>query len=64
MSVNTVTVPIAVWGDNNTLDLTFPDTWSVTHCTMKGHDAPGISDDGIRQALANHPFPNRMVKIH
>lgn len=53
MASNTVTVPIALWEENTTLDLTFPHDWPVTHCTMKGHDTPGLTDDGIREALAN-----------
>lgn len=47
-----VTIPIDCWGKNTTLDLTFPERWSVTQCKMKGHDAADISDDGIREALS------------
>jgi nickel-dependent lactate racemase len=53
MNNNTVTVPVAAWGENSTLILNFPEGWKVTHCTMKGHDTPGISDEKIREALAN-----------
>jgi nickel-dependent lactate racemase len=53
MPSNKVTIPIACWGENTTLDLTFPEDWKITHCTMKGHDAPGVSDGEIRDALGH-----------
>jgi nickel-dependent lactate racemase len=52
MSNNRVTIPIACWGDNTVMDLTFPESWPVTHCAMTGHNAPGISDQAIREAFA------------
>ena len=55
MSANTVTIPIACWGDFSDLDLTFPKGWSVTHCVMKGHDTPEMSDQAIRDSLES-PF--------
>ena len=55
MSANTVTIPIACWGDFSDLDLTFPNGWPVTHCMMKGHDTPEMSDQAIRNSLES-PF--------
>ena len=52
MSGNTVQVPIAAWGEDTTRDLTFPSDWTITNCIMKGHDASGMSDEEIRQALS------------
>ena len=52
MSSNTVEVPIAAWGEDGTCELTFAADWVITHCTMKGHDAPALGDEEIRQALS------------
>ncbi len=49
---NKVTVQIDAWGETADLDLTFPDSWTVTNCTMQGHDAPALSDAEIRASLA------------
>ncbi|MBI4551689.1 MAG: DUF2088 domain-containing protein [Candidatus Latescibacteria bacterium] len=53
MHDHTVTLPVAAWGQTTTLDLSFPEDWTVTCCRMAGHDAPGLSDDQIRAALAS-----------
>lgn len=52
MSDHRVSIPIACWGANTTLDLTFPAAWTINCCKMKGHDAPGITDEEIRASLA------------
>ncbi|MBT5877402.1 MAG: DUF2088 domain-containing protein [Candidatus Latescibacteria bacterium] len=53
MIANKVSVPIACWGDNTELDLTFPESWSVRQCTMNGHNAPALTDDEIRRRLSS-----------
>lgn len=52
MTSNRVTVQIAAWGETADLDLTFPDSWTVTNCTMLGHDTPALSDAEVRASLA------------
>ena len=53
MSSKMIPIPIACWGENNTLDLEMPDDWSVRVCEMKGHDARPLTDKQIRKALSN-----------
>ncbi|MDP6052549.1 MAG: lactate racemase domain-containing protein, partial [Candidatus Latescibacteria bacterium] len=55
MSSVSVTIPIACWRDNTTLDLDMPDEWQVTECIMAGHDAPEMTDDKIKESFA-HPL--------
>ncbi len=55
MSSVSVTIPIACWRDNTTLDLDMPDEWQVTECIMTGHDAPEMTDNKIKEAFA-HPL--------
>ena len=52
MSSVSVTIPIACWRDNTTLDLDMPDEWEVTECIMTGHDAPEMTDDKIKEAFS------------
>jgi nickel-dependent lactate racemase len=49
---NSVKIQIAAWGETADLELSFPDTWSVTNCRMRGHDAPALTDEEIRASLA------------
>ena len=46
-------VPILAWYGDEELELEFPESWDVTVCKMKGHDAPPLSDAGIRKAFAS-----------
>ncbi|MBA7715879.1 hypothetical protein ES703_124937 [subsurface metagenome] len=49
-----VVVPILAWYGDTELELDFPKSWDVTLCSMRGHDAPSLSDSEIRKAFANH----------
>ena len=49
--MNTIRVPVDAWGEDSVRELTFPDGWGITQCTMKGHDAPAMDDEEIRGAL-------------
>ena len=48
--MKTVSVPWAMWYSDEPFDLTFPDSWDITRCDMKG--GPDIRDEGIRRAFA------------
>jgi len=49
----TVTVPTRAWHGDTPLDLTFPGSWDVTACHMKGHAAPPLDEAGLRAAFQN-----------
>ena len=63
MPSNNVTVPIACWGDYSEIDLSFPDSWSVNHCMMKGHDTPEMDDEAIRESLASPHGTSRLREL-
>jgi hypothetical protein len=46
-------VPVLAWYGDEELELEFPESWDVTVCKMKGHEAPPLSDAAIRKAFAN-----------
>jgi len=54
-------VPILAWYGDKELELEFPESWDVTMCQMKGHDAPPLSDSEIRKAFAN-PIGTKTIK--
>jgi len=56
-----VVVPVLAWYGDEELELEFPESWDVTVCSMKGYDAPRLSDDKIRQAFAN-PIGTKTIK--
>ena len=56
-----VVVPILAWYGDEDLELEFPDSWDVTVCSMKGYDAPCLSDSEIRKAFAN-PIGTKTIK--
>ena len=41
------------WYGDTDVEIDFPDSWDVTVCHMKGHDAPSLNEDGIRKAFVN-----------
>jgi len=51
--MTTVKVPTKAWFGDEEFELTFRDAWDVTVWHMKGHDAPAMTDDAIRKALAS-----------
>jgi len=56
-----VVVPILAWYGDTELELDFPKSWDVTLCSMRGHDAPSLSDSEIRKAFAN-PIGTKTIK--
>ena len=48
-----IALPVLAWYDDKELELELPESWDVTVCRMKGHDARPLSDDGIRKAFAD-----------
>ena len=56
-----VIVPILAWYGDTELELDFPKSWDVTLCSMRGHDAPSLSDSEIRKAFAN-PIGTKTIK--
>jgi len=51
MSTKAVTVPRQMWYREGKLRLTFPESWEVVPCLMKGHDIPQIIPFSIDPAL-------------
>ena len=49
----TVRLPQLAWYGDTDLDIDLPDSWDVTVCRMRGHDAPPLDDAGFRKAFAN-----------
>ena len=56
-----VVVPILAWYGDKELELEFPESWDVTVCHMKGHDALRLSDSEIREAFTN-PIGTKTIK--
>lgn len=50
-----VCVPIKAWFGDEELALEFPEGWAVHECRMKGHGAPAIGADALREAI-EHPI--------
>ena len=54
-------VSILAWYGEEELELDFPESWEVTVCKMKGHDAPPLDDGGLRKAFAS-PIGTKTIK--
>ena len=54
-------VPVLAWYGDEELEIDFPESWDVTICRMKGHDAPPLSDAQIKKAFAS-PIGTRTIK--
>ncbi len=61
MTANTVKVPQLAWYENNEIELSFPESWEVTTCYMRGHDRPALSEEGFREAFAS-PIGARTIR--
>jgi len=61
MKDKAVRVPQLLWYDNNELELSFPSSWEVNVCYMKGHRRPPISEKAIREAFAN-PIGTKRIR--
>lgn len=48
-----ISLPQMEWYGDTQLEIDFPESWDVTECRMQGHDAPALSDGGIRKAFQN-----------
>jgi nickel-dependent lactate racemase len=48
-----IKVPQLAWWDDIDAELSFPEGWQVTVCSMQGHDAPKLTEDGFRKAFAS-----------
>jgi len=48
-----VRMPINAFFGDDELEVSFPGNWDVRECRMAGHDRPALSDEQMRQALAN-----------
>ncbi len=53
MDTGKIKIPIKAWYGEEELALHFPDQWDVRECKMAGHDTPALSDDQLREQLAN-----------
>ncbi len=53
MNTKTVVVQRHMWFDEKELRLTFPESWEVVTCLMKGHKAPRITTNQISAAFEN-----------
>jgi len=51
--VTAVTIPQLLWHGNTEVELSFPDTWSVSLCSMKGGLRPSLTEDEIAAAFAS-----------
>jgi hypothetical protein len=58
---STVRLPQMVWYGDTQLEIDLPDSWDVTVCHMHGHDAPPLSEDGIRKAFRN-PIGTKTIR--
>ncbi|MEW6666691.1 MAG: lactate racemase domain-containing protein [Thermodesulfobacteriota bacterium] len=46
-------VPQLLWHGNTEMDLSFPETWSVSLCSMKGKSRPPLAEEEIAAAFAS-----------
>lgn len=56
-----VMVPILAWYGDEEYELEFPESWEVNVCTMKGANAPALSDKEIRASF-NNPIGSKSIK--
>lgn len=47
-----VTLPQLAWYGDTELEIDFPETWDVTVCPARGHNAPPLDDAGLRAAFS------------
>ena len=57
----TVKLRAMVWYGDTEIDINFPESWDVQVCTMKGQDAPVLTDADIRKAFA-HPIGTKSIR--
>jgi len=50
-----ITVPQLAWHEDTDMELSFPSSWDVTVCHMKGHDKAKLDEESIRAAFT-HPI--------
>lgn len=60
-SEKVVRVPQLAWWGDKEAELAFPANWEVTECHMNGYNAPRLSEEGFRSALA-HPIGTRPIR--
>jgi nickel-dependent lactate racemase len=48
-----IKIPQLLWYGNTQMELTFPSTWSVFFCPMKGGERRKLSPDGMEKAFLN-----------
>lgn len=58
---NTVRLPQMVWYGDTQLEIDLPDSWDVTVCHMRGHDALPLGDDAMRRAFRN-PIGTKTIR--
>ncbi len=51
--MQTFKLPQLAWYDPKELQVFFPDSWDVEVCNIAGYDQPALSDDQIRDIIAN-----------
>ena len=49
----TIRLPQMAWYGDETIEIDFPASWDVRVCKTRGHGAPRLSEEGMRQAFAN-----------
>ncbi len=49
----TISLPQLAWYGISQLELPVPDGWQIETCRMQGHDAPALSAEAIRAAVAS-----------
>ena len=52
MNMQSFKVPQLLWYEDSELELSFPKSWEVTLCHMKGHNRPKLSEREMRKAFA------------
>ena len=57
----TVILRAMAWYGDTEIEINFPESWDVHICTMKGQDAPALSDADIRKAF-NNPIGTETIK--
>lgn len=58
---NAIKLNQLAWHEDDELELDFPSSWDVNVCYMKGHSAPALSEEQIRQAFAN-PIGTKRIR--
>jgi nickel-dependent lactate racemase len=50
--MQSIKVPQLLWYEESELELSFPESWAVTLCQMKGHNRPKLSEGEMREAFS------------